>query len=171
MTRAAVLTNIANPVFSVEAVSLLEADPRQFTKLVTISRAIAVGDADFELPIGNPLLGLQIFSPTAMGAAPVSETIRRLRLLLDHVEYDVADAAFDVLRAVGLWRGADFNQYTALPSISRNYAYADFDPLLDESYMIPTEGRASVRLRFVPDVGGTVRVTPVELVQLAGAGA
>lgn len=171
VTRSIVLTNMLNPVFAVEAVELLEAEPAQFLKMVTLSRAIVVGDSDFELPIGNPFIGLQVFSPVAMGNAPISETIRRQRLLLDNVEYDYADSAFDVGRAVGFLRRSDSDQFTGLTSLFRNYTYLDFDPLKDDSYMVETEGRASVRLRFVPDVGGTVRVAPVELVRLAGAAA
>jgi hypothetical protein len=169
VTRSAVLTNIANPVFSIEAVQLLEAEPLQFLKMVTLSRAIVVGDSDMELPIGNPFLGLQIFSPTAMGNAPISETIRRLRLQLDNVEYDYSDTAFDVVRSIGFLRGSDSNDYTALTSLFRNYSYLDFDPMMDDSFMVDTEGRASVKLKFVPDVAGTVRVMPVELVRLGGA--
>lgn len=171
ITRSTALTNLANVVFSVEAVELLEAEPKQFLKMVSLSRAIVAGDADFELPIGNPFLALQVFSPTAMGNTPMSETIRRSRLLLDNVEYDYSDTAFDVLRGVGFLRRGDSNEYTALTSLYRNYTYMDFDPLMDDSYLVETEGRASVRLRFVPDVAGTVRVTPLELVRLAGAGA
>jgi len=171
ITRAAALTNIANPVFALEAVQLLEAEPSQFLKMVTLSRNIVAGDSDMELPIGNPFLGLQLFSPTAMGNSPVSETVRRLKLMLDNVEYDIADSAFDVSRAVGLWRGADFNEYVGPSSLMRNYAYLDFDPMYDDSFMVDTEGRASVKLRFVPDVGGFVRVMPVELVRLGGAAA
>jgi hypothetical protein len=171
ITRSTALSNIANPVFSVEAVELLEAEPKQFLKMVSLSRAIVAGDADFELPIGNPFLALQVFSPTSMGNTPISETIRRSRLLLDNVEYDYSDTAFDVLRGVGFLRRGDSNEYTALTSLYRNYTYMDFDPLMDDTYMVETEGRASVRLRFVPDVAGTVRVTPLELVRLAGAGA
>jgi len=171
ITRSLALTNLANPMFAIEAVEMLEAEPTQFLKMVTLSRAITAGDADFELLIGNPFLGLQIFSPTAMGNAPISETIRRLRLLLDNVEYDYADTAFDVLRSVGFLRRSDGNDYTALTSLFRNYAYLDLDPHMDESMIVETEGRASVRLRLVPDVAGTARVTPVELVRLGGAAA
>jgi len=171
ITRSAVLTNVTAPFFAVEAVELLEAEPAQFLKMVTLSRAITVGDADFELPIGNPFLALQVFSPTAMGNDPISETIRRMRLLLDNVEYDYADSAFDVNRAIGWLRASDNNDYTAITSLSRNYTYMDFDPHMDETFLVETEGRASVRLRLVPDVAGTVRVTPVELVKLAGAAA
>ena len=166
VTRSAALTNIANPVFAIEGVQLLEAEPSQFTKMVTLSKNIVIGDSDFELPIGNPFIGLQIFSPTAMGSAPISETVRRLRLLFDNVEYDYSDSAFDILRTVGWIRGSDFNSYVAPPSLIRNYSYMDFDPLKDDMYIVETEGRASVRLRMVPDVAGIVRVTPVELVRL-----
>ncbi len=171
VTRAAALTNITAPQFAVEAVTLLEADPQQFLKLVTLSRAIAVGDADMELPIGNPVLGLQVFSPTAMGNDPISETIRRFRLLVDNVEMDIGDASFDAHRAIAFLRASDLPEYVALPSSVRNYVYVDLDPLKDDGFAVETEGRASVRLRFVPDVAGTVRVTPVELVRLAGAAA
>jgi hypothetical protein len=160
--------NVANIVFSVEALELLEAEPKQFLKMVTLSKVILAGDADFELPIGNPFLGLQVFAPTAMGAAPISETIRRQRLLLDNVEYDYADAGFDSSRAIGFLRRGDNNDYVAPPSLFRNYTYLDFDPFMDEQYIVETEGRASVRLRMVPDVTGAVRVTPLELVKLAG---
>jgi len=171
ITRAAVLTNITAPVFAIEAVELLEAEPGQFLKMVTLSRTILVGDADFELPIGNPFLALQVFSPTAMGNDPISETIRRMRLLLDNVEYDYADSAFDVNRTIGWLRSSDNTEFTAISSLYRSYTYMDFDPLMDESFLVETEGRASVRLRFVPDVTGVVRVTPVELVKLGGAAA
>jgi hypothetical protein len=171
ITRSEALTNIASPMFAIESVQLLEAEPTQFVKMVTLSRSIVAGDADFELPIGNPLIGLQIFSPIAMGAPPISETIRRIRLLLDNVEFNYADAAFDILRDYGYSRGFDFNEYIGLPSLLRHYAYMDFDPLRDDAYLIETEGRASVRLRIVPDVAGLVRVSPIELVRLPGAAA
>lgn len=171
VTRSAVLTNITAPQFAVESVTLLEADPQQFLKMVTLSRAIAIGDADMELPIGNPVLGLQIFSPVAMANDPIAETIRRLRLLVDNVEMDIGDASFDAHRAISFLRAADLPEYVALPSSVRNYTYVDLDPLKDDGFALETEGRASVRLRFVPDVGGTVRVTPVELVRLGGVAA
>ncbi|MGH8754556.1 MAG: hypothetical protein ACREU0_01730 [Burkholderiales bacterium] len=169
LQRSALLTNLANPVFSIEAVQLLEAEPVQFLKMVTLSRAIVAGDADFELPIGNPFLGLQVFSPTGMGNAPISETIRRMRLLLDNVEYDYGDTAFDVSRALGFLRSTDNNEYSGITSPFRNHTYLEFDPMMDEKMMVETDGRASVRLRFIPDVAGTVRVTPVELVRLGAA--
>jgi len=171
ITRTAALTNVTAPVFSVEAVEMLEGESNQFLKMVTLSRAITVGDADFELPIGNPFIALQVFAPTAMGNDPISETIRRMRLLLDNVEFDYADSAFDVSRALGWLRAGDNNDFTAITSLSRNYTFLDFDPRMDDKFMVETEGRASVRLRLVPDVAGTVRVTPVELVKLAGAAA
>ncbi|HRV24391.1 MAG TPA: hypothetical protein P5046_04150, partial [Sphaerochaeta sp.] len=171
ITRTVGLSNIANPVFSIEGIQLLEAEPKQFTKMVSLSRSIITGDLDFELPIGNPFLALQVFSPTAMGNAPISETIRRMRLLLDNVEYDYADTGFDASRALGFLRSSDGNDYVGISSLMRNYSYLDFDPMMDSTYLVETEGRASVRLRFLSDVSGIVRVTPVELVRLPGAAA
>lgn len=171
IVRTASLTNISSPKISVESVQLLEAEPAQFLKMVTLQRNVAPGDLDIELPIGNPLLGLQIFSPTAMGNDPISETIRRFRLLVDGVEYNVANASFDTMRAVGQLRGADWDRFVAVPSAGRHYCYVDFDPLMDESYVVETEGRASVKLRVESDVSGVVRVVPVELVRVAAPAA
>lgn len=168
MQRAATTPNLSNVQFAIEAMQLLDAEPKQFLKQVTLSRAISTGDPDFELPIGNPLLGVLLFSPQALGNAPISQTVRRVKFLLDRVEFQVADAAFDVLRSVGQLRGSDWNEYVGFPSIGRNYAYLDFDPFKDDAFMVPTEGRASVRLRFTSDVAGTVRMVPLELVKLPG---
>lgn len=162
--------NLSNLQFALESVQLLEAEPTQFLKMVSLTRQISSGDPDFELPIGNPFVGIQVFSPVAMANAPISETLRRVRLLLDNVEFNIGDSAFDVMRQVGMFRGGDFNDYSAITSRHRNYMYLEFDPLKDDEFMVPTEGRASVRLRFTSDVAGSPRVIPVEMVKLPGAG-
>lgn len=171
LERAATTPNLSNVRFAVEVVELLDAEPTQFLKYVTISRSISSGDPDLELPIGNPLYGVLLFSPVALGGVPISETVRRVKMLVDRVEFQIADAAFDVVRSVGMLRGADFNEYVPFSSNARNYAYLDFDPLLDDAFKIETEGRASVRLRFTSDVAGTVRAVPLEMIRLPGGAA
>lgn len=58
-------------------------------------------------------------------------------------------------------------------SLLENYAYLDFDPLNDGSYAIDTKGAAQVRLRVTADAADATqsRLLPLELVELAGAGA
>ena len=170
MTRSAALTNITNLEYSVEQVQILDMQPTRFIKLTTQERAIAPGDLDQELPIGNPFFGILIFSPTTFGNVPETATIVELRLLLDNVEFAYSSTTFEVLRALMSLRLHDAEQYIGLGSNIRDYAYMDFDPLRDDQYLVPTEGRASVKLRYVTTAAGTVRAITGELVALGAPG-
>jgi len=47
------------------------------------------------------------------------------------------------------------------------YGFLDFDPLLDDSYLLETAGHADVELDLNSDVSsGTARYLPVELVRV-----
>jgi len=170
MTRSAALTNITNLEYSVEQVQVLDMQPTRFTKLTTQERAIAAGDLDQELPIGNPFFGILLFSPTTFGNVPETATIEDVRLLLDNVEFAYSSTTFEVLRALMSLRLSDAESFVGLSSNLRDYAYMDFDPLRDDQYLVPTEGRASVKLRYTSTVAGTVRAITGELVSLGAPG-
>jgi len=53
----------------------------------------------------------------------------------------------------------------------RQYAYLDYDPLLDGTYALETEGRGAVQVLVTSDVADAIRLMPVELIKLPGAGA
>jgi len=112
-----------------------------------------------------------LFSPTTFGNAPETATIVDVRLLLDNVEFAYSSTTFEVLRSLMSMRLHDAEQYVALGSSIRDYAYMDFDPLRDDQYLVPTEGRASVKLRYTSTVAGTVRAITGELVSLGAPGA
>ena len=51
-----------------------------------------------------------------------------------------------------------------------SYAFLDFDPNLDDMYLLKTEGRSRVHMRINQEpTADALRVIPVELIQLAAA--
>ena len=156
--------------FTIETIELLDAQPMKFLKYVENSRALTAGDPDMELPIGNDYIGLLVFEPAEADAGFGSGTIARIRFLLDNVEFGIADASYDGMRDMFEQKGSPLESFNnaSLPQLGR-YAYIDFDPLMDDAFLVPTLGRSSVKLRFEVDNAGTIRVHPIELVQVPGA--
>ncbi len=156
--------------FSVESFEVLDMVPRRFLKLVTQSKALTVGDTDFELPKGNDLAGILIFEPVVADVSFVSGTIRTMKMLLDDVEFGIANARWESMADAFEQRGSPVDAYgnAALPQLA-GYGLIDFDPLQDGEYLVPTVGRASVKLRPEIDNAGTVRAIPIELVAIETA--
>ena len=158
--------------FTIETVELLDAQPMRFLKYVEQSRALTAGDPDFELPVGNDYVGVLLFQPAAAIAGFGSGTLARVRFLLDNVEFAIADGSFDALRDMLEQKGHPIDLFAnaGLPQ-SALYTYVDFDPLMDDAFLLPTVGRSSVKFRVEVDNAGTVRVHPIELVTVPGAAA
>ncbi len=154
----------------IETVEILDAQPMRFLKYVEQARALTSGDPDFELPVGNDYVGVLIFHPVSADAGFGTGTIGRLRLLLDNVEFGIADASFEAARDLFEQKGHPLDNFNnaGIPQLA-NYAYVDFDPLLDDQYLVPTVGRSSIKFRFEIDNAGSVRVHPIELVAVPGA--
>ena len=171
VTYAAAFTNFTLPVETLTSVELLDANPTRFLKYTTIfDAAVAIGDrAQIDLPIGNPVLGILLRGTTVPGAAMTS-TIRRLKLLVDNVEYAYNQVERDPLTMIGLI-GMDYpNAFQPNLTDWDNHTYLQFDPFQDGSFALRTEGRARVMLEFRADAADNVRVVPVELIGLkAGA--
>jgi len=193
MTTAAAQTGVDTPVVQVETVEILEATPQRFLKATTISRTFpATGDNDVDLPIGNKLAGTLLFGTTAPTGAAVTATIGQLRLLVDNVESYYARTNWETLHnelsryyqesvAGGAFQaeehGAAANAAGDLlktgehgqTGFFNNYAYLDFDPLKDDSYLLDTAGHSRIHLRVNAGVADAMRAIPVELVDVAGA--
>lgn len=168
VTYAGAFVNFTLPVETLTTVEILDMNPTRFLKYTTISdAAVAIGDrAQIDLPIGNPILGLLLRSTTVPGAAMTS-TIRRLKLLVDNVEYAYNQVERDPLMFLGLI-GMDYpSEYNPNATDFNNYLYLQFDPFTDGSYALRTEGRARIMLEFRADAADNVRVIPVELINLA----
>jgi len=182
----------------IEGIELHDATPTQWLKYTTISKTpTATGDHEVDLPIGNPILGALLFGTTFPTGAAATASIRRLKLKLDNVEQYFNDTRWASLHSDLLFRLQGFasgmshvheenraaayaaNVQTnpantgALGSVIdgvAQYAYLDFDPLTDDSYMLDTEGRGRVNLQINADVADAIRVLPIELIRIPGGG-
>jgi hypothetical protein len=193
MTTAAAQTGIDTPVVQVETVELLDATPTRFLKATTISRTFpATGDNDVDVPIGNKIAGILLFGTTAPTGAVVTATLGQLRLLVDNVESYYARTNWETLHnelqryitespAGGAFtaeeHGAAANavgQFLATGEHAQtgfydNYAFLDFDPLKDDSYLLDTLGRARIHLRITAGVANAMRMMPLEIIDVQQA--
>jgi hypothetical protein len=177
--------------WSIEAIELIEDQPSRFLKYTTLTRALAAtGRQKIPLPIGNPLLGALMFDPSDETDSTNSYAFGKVKLLKDNVEQYYAESNWENLRETMERRVLNFHsrwghihaqaaadtatgeeQVTTADRPPLQYGYLDFDPLKDGSFALDTEGAASLDLDMNSDVSaGTVRVMPVELVAIPGAG-
>lgn len=192
LSIAAAFTNILAPTVQVEQIELLDAVPQQFLKYTTFSKTPgATGEHDTDLPLGNPIVGTLLFGTTVPTGASFNASIGTAKLLIDNVEnyYSLtnweslhndflirATPEWDLstelhrLAAAGAYAANDISQGVAsVARVHDNYAYLDFDPLRDNSYLLETEGRGRVHLRINADVADAIRLMPIELIRLPGA--
>ena len=192
------LTSGANPtgldtlVVQTETVEMLDATPRRFLKYTTASKTpTATGDHDVDLPIGNDILGIQLFGTTTPTGASFNASIGQVRVLVDNVETGYAQTNWETLHGelgqrLGSnsdWRGhihsvnaagagrEDTEQQEVESETTEQYAYLDYDPLKDGNFALKTQGRGRVHLRINADVADAIRTIPVEMINVGVAGA
>jgi len=193
ITTGAAITGLDTIVLQVETVELLDAKPSRFLKYTTVTKTpTATGDHDVDLPIGNKIAGVLLFGTTAPTGASYNASFGQLRLLVDNVEQYYARTNWETLHgALGLRIaegtqslshkhvsdvGAAYAQFQLTASGDNlapwfnNYALLDFDPRMDDSYLLETAGRARVHLRINADVADAIRILPAELIEVATAG-
>jgi hypothetical protein len=178
--------------YSLEAVELVNAQPKQFIRMTGFTgTANATGEADRDLPLGNPLLGVLLFGTTIGATVESANTIRDVKLLVDNKEmyYQLSNwdtlhgemarrakgtfviqphtHAVDIADAGGTYRAS--LQPEAVNATLENYAYLDFDPNGDGAYMLETAGRGRVHMRLTFGATDAMRYMPVELVPIGGA--
>lgn len=184
ITSAAAVGTVDSPAHIIETVELVDTNPKQFTKMTTISKTpAAAGEHDVDLPIGNAILGVGLFATTVPTGASTNRSLGEMRLLVDNIEQKIGksnweafkqesdmrypfiptydrhthtqNAAADVVTGGPLWGIIGNNQY----------AYIDFDPLGDGRYALQTRGRSRINFRINSEgVNDAIRVIPVELI-------
>lgn len=186
------LNNVDLISVQIETVELLDETPEAYLKYTTASHTFAsTGEEDVRLPIGNPLLGVLLFGTTVPTSTATTATWERLRLKVDNVEALYARANWDsvhgdigrqlhtpgaflmdhIHRANGGAAGfADTTAALRGSHLLESYAYLDFDPLMDGSFMLETAGRADVVIHRDGGTADAGRFLPVELVAVRGAG-
>jgi len=178
-------------MLQIETIELLGANPQRHLKYTTITHTpSATGDSDIELPIGNPYLGLLLYSTTIPTGTSWTTTINKATILAANVEKYVREVAWETLHGMLMNRLSPANAWaekfhmenlaatytqnadTATEeqddSDIANYAYIDFDPLGDGQFLFETAGLSDLKLRI--DAGDTnaVRVVPIELKSAGG---
>lgn len=192
LTSGAAPTGMDTMFFSIETVEILNATPSRFLKYTAYTgTASATGRDDRDLPRGNPLLGVLLFSTNISQTTSGVNTINDVSVRVDNVERFYSLANFYTLhnqlaRKLGpTWMGlqSHFHDLTDTAAsgggnsgqeqftdeLLESYALLDFDPLRNSEYALVTEGRGRVSMRM--DFGDTaaMRFMPVELVSVAGA--
>jgi len=172
--------------WAMEAVELIEDDPKQYLKYTTNTRVLAAtGRQRVPLPIGNELVGCLLFDPATEITTAEAFAWGKVKVMVDNVEQYYAESNWESLRQSLGDRGmlgmndlghvhgqAAADTVTGQEQVRLNepphqYAYLDFDPLKDDSYMLETAGHADVELDLNSDVSsGTARYLPLELVRV-----
>jgi hypothetical protein len=174
----------------IETVELLDETPERYLKYTTAQVTFAsTGEQDVRLPIGNPLLGVLLQGATVPSSTNNDATWERLRLRVDNVEALYARANWASLngemgrklmypteflndhRHGGTYTTTVFgssNVQGRPGGIVEQYAFLDFDPLMDSSFMLETAGRADVVIHRDNGTADVGRFLPVELVEVRG---
>jgi len=171
---------------SVEALELIEAQPKEHVKYVTQARAAVVGQFDAPLPLGNPLLGILLFDTAIATLATDVSSWGTIKVLKDNVEQ--YHPLSDFVTLAGMLEsqlGSNFvldaghvHKFVAADALAsmtdsagqlistgkRGYAFLDYDPLRDGSYQLETKGAADVKIRGNGGSATNVRYLPLERV-------
>lgn len=191
LTVAAAFTNVTSVTLQVEQIELLDAVPERFLKYTTFSKTpTAIGEHDNDFPLGNAIVGALLFGTTVPTGTSFNASIGTVKLLVDNVENFYSLANWEsihndfIVRAQPPW---DIAGHTHLENLAgvytqnvesgppsdaihehNSYAYLDFDPIRDNTFLLETEGRGRVHLRINADVADAIRIMPIELIVLPG---
>jgi hypothetical protein len=187
MTAGAINSLYDAAAWALEAVEIIEDEPKSFLKYTTQTRAVsATGRQRMALPIGNELLGMLLFDPSDETDSTLTYAFDKLKLMKDNVEQYFAECNWEALReaverrapgfrlayghihaqaAADTETGEEQNKVADRPPLQ--YGFLDFDPLKDGSYSLETAGSSALDLDLNSGVSsGTVRVIPVELINI-----
>ena len=193
ITTGAAPTGMDAAFMQVETVELINVNPMRFLKYTAYTgTATATGEADRDLPRGNPLVGTLLFGTTVQQVTASANTIETVKLLVDNREMYYSLTNWETLHGELLrrippkmgWQGhfhnvgasatfltvpADTDQPEFTEEGIERYAYLDFDPIRNNDFLLMTEGRGRVALRINYGVTDAMRFIPIELVPVAGA--
>jgi len=164
-------TSCDNGVINVECVELPEATPETFVKstLMNIAAPGATGDNDIDLPIGNRIAKLIMFSTTVPGASSHTWGINEARVLMNNTEYGYVSAKAKCLHGMlscfGLGKTHDIAAYGDI--IPNNYFVLDFDFWAMDQYLLETAGASSLKTRLNMRVNEAAKIIISEIVDVS----
>jgi hypothetical protein len=167
ITLDSVETEINGIIYQIETVEMIGATPKSYLKATTLTITPTSGiENDIDLPIGNKLAGLLIYSTTIPTGTSWTTTVDKVRLLINNVERFLASSNWESLHGDLLKRLGHREAYDASADNDdvKNYAFVDFDPLGDGQYLLDTKGASRVVLKVTAGDANQIRVIPLEVV-------
>lgn len=173
---------------SVESVELLGANPKEYERKVQIAQTwAATGDVSMDLNPGTKIRGMLLFGTTPFAGASPAPSWGRVRTIVDNSEYGFSATDFEVAQMLHcLWgrqppiydghrhrTTVDGNAQTLVTTVGKpcdiglgwhQYAYLDFDPSRDDSFILDGTKALQVQVRATAETADAVRCVPVEVV-------
>lgn len=160
-------TTFDNGIINVQCVELPEASPSNYVKstLMNVSAPGATGDNDVDLPIGNFIAGILLWSTTAFQTSSHTQGIDEARVLVNNSEFGYVSGKF--LTHIGQ-SITNLGQLARVPAaagelITQHYAYLDYDPVKDNNFLIETSGVSSFKVRLTMGVDEASKVMAIEV--------
>lgn len=169
ITFSATETGCDGLILLVETLELIGATPRRHLKVYTLSdSATAAGEEDLDLPIGNVLAGILLFSTVVPTAVAWTTTIDWIKLMRDNVEHQIAKTKWEALHGELLRRVGYLGDHSAAfgDDLIHKYSLLDFYPLGDDRFLVDTKGASSLKLRLYAGDTSAYRALPIELVSV-----
>lgn len=167
ITFSATETAIDGLILLVETLELIGATPKRHLKVSTLSdAATAAGEEDLDLPIGNLIAGIMLYSTTVPTGTAWTTTIDWIKLLRDNVESQIAKTKWEALHGDLLNRCGYIGDHGAAFGDDKIHKYGlmDFSPMGDDQYLVDSKGASSLKLRIYAGDTNAYRALPIELV-------
>lgn len=171
-------------ISQIETVELLGASPMEYSKITTLNKTAVVGDFDVDLPIGNPYMGILLYSTTVMSGTAWTNTIDKIKLLIDNVEAYYSKCNFvslhgdfvnflnpphasddhihDFEDTAGAISNVDTSPAEQGDSSLAHYAFMDFGFWTPKEFKLESAGLSRLHLRLTGGDTNALRVLPIE---------
>ncbi len=189
ITYANPLTGATAVKAQIETVELPDAAPERFLRMTTLTATYDVkGEHDVELPIGNPISELVMYSELFPAGTADDATLGFIQVLVDNYRRFYSHTNFETVHNMagrmrcppGYWYGHTHWLETAASltgvqfpgnHLLKQYVHLPFDIFRDGRYILETAGKSDVVVRIYVDTAAeqSLRVIPCEIVR-ASAG-
>lgn len=171
-------------ITNIETVELLGASPADYLKVTTLNKTAVVGDFDVDLPIGNPLLGILLYSTTVMTGTAWTNTINKIKLLIDNSEAYYSKCIWQSLHGdfinimgpagaygekihdfedtAGAIANVDTKGEEQVDTALAHYALLDFGIAVPKEFILESAGLSRLHLKLTGEDTNAVRVLPIE---------
>lgn len=163
-------TTLENSQLNIETVELPGATPRRYLKStnMAVTAPGKTGPNDIELPIGNDIVAIQIRMTTMADIVNQTFGVNGATILVENAQYGYSYASAqcligDMINLLDTQHGTIVAQGDVQP---KNIVYLDYNPVLNDEYLIHTAGKSSVKIRLDMGVDEITYLTLLELVNV-----